>query len=520
MKKALLLLALLPASCWASTYLATTPQEIQSYTDSLEAGDTLLIQEGLYDMNWDIRDRTGNPSEWIVISGTGSSVVIRGTAYDNVIDIYNCRYVELARIDITTSNAGSGIDGIKFRTSSDNIVMVDLHIHDLTGVGISANPAGESFTYLTIRRCHIHDITGVGEGMYLGNHDGLAPVHHCVVEQNWVHDCHPRKGIQLKRGTYLNTVQDNVVYNCDEAGIVLYKTDQFSGADNNVVRRNTIWNTPEGVFAVGQTDVENNVIFGCDYGMNVRNYSGWGMLDLYIRNNTVFDCAVTCLRLDDWNGASGEMVCVNNACYQGSISESAIQAPDGVGPGTVANNRHYGQSQVGGSALGNPPDIEFLNPDPTPGVIDLYPTQNSALIDSGISGYSVPLDDFNSLSRPVGTDWDIGAYEWSQGGNPGWQIEEGFKEWDTGIQDSDMGRPGGVGLSVSVFSGIVRFTGLSPGDELKIYSVAGRLVHHSGRLPGREYNWHTERVPSGLYFSAVVSDADERVGAAKITILR
>ncbi len=431
--RSLFLTSLIANLCFCTTYIASTPGEIQSYTNLLQAGDTLLIMPGTYNLNWNISDRYGVANDWIVIQPYSAGVIINGVNYDNVIDIYNCHYLELRGIEITNSYAGSGIDGIKFRTTSDHILMEDLHIHDLTGVGISANPAGQSFTYLTIRHCHIHNITDVGEGLYLGNHDGLSPVHHCLVEFNWIHDCHPRKGIQFKRGTYLNIIQDNVVYNCDEAGIVLYKTDQTLPGDNNIVRRNVVWNTPEGIFAVGQTNIENNVIFNCDYGINVRNYNGWGMNDLYIRNNTIFHCGVTCLRLDDWNSASGEMVCINNACYQDTITASAIQAPDGIGPGYVAYNRHYGQSQVSGSTLGNHPDLEFINPTPVPGLINLYPKSNATLINNGTSSYGAPDDDFNLLYRPFGTAHDVGAYEWRGLTNPGWQIQEGFKEIPIGI---------------------------------------------------------------------------------------
>lgn len=415
-------------SGYATTYIASTPGEIQNYTNLLQAGDSLLIMPGTYDMNWNISNLYGQSNDWIVIQPYSSGVIINGVNYDNVIDIYNCHFLELTGIEITNSYAGSGIDGIKFRTTSDHILLEDLHIHDLTGVGISANPAGESFTYLTIRHCHIHNITDVGEGMYIGNHDGLSPVHHCLVELNWIHNCHPHKGIQFKRGTYLNIIQDNVVYDCDEAGIVLYKTDQTSASDNNIVRRNVVWNTSEGIFAVGQTNIDNNVIFNCDYGINVRNYSNWGMNDLYIRNNTIYHCNTTCLRLDDWNNATGEMVCINNACYQDTITASAIQAPDGIGPGYVAYNRHYGTSQVSGSTLGNHPNLEFINPNIIPGSIDLYPKSNATLLNNGTSAYGAPFDDFNLLSRPYGTGWDVGAYEWRAINNPGWQIQEGFKE--------------------------------------------------------------------------------------------
>jgi hypothetical protein len=132
------------------------------------------------------------------------------------------------------------------------------------------------------------------------------------------------------------------------------------------------------------------------------------------------------------------MVCVNNACYQESLFESAIQAPHGIGSGVVEHNRHWGTSQVTGSALGNGPYADFVNPGIVPGNLNLYPRDGSALIDSGTSSHGVPDDDYNLSPRPAGGHWDAGAYEWSGSGNPGWQIQEGFKQfsadWDLETQ--------------------------------------------------------------------------------------
>ncbi len=496
--------------CWTTTYIAATAGEIQSYTNLLQAGDTLLVQDGVYNMNWNIQNRSGNANDWIVIETMGDSAVINGVNYDNVIDIYNCHFVELRGFEITNSYSGSGIDGIKFRTTSDHIVMEDLNIHDLTGVGISANPAGESFTYLTIRYCHLHDITDVGEGLYIGNHDGLSPVHHCLVEFNWIHDCHPHKGIQFKRGTYLNVIQDNVVYNCDEAGIVFYRTDQVSATDNNIVRRNVVWNAPEGIFAVGQTDIDNNIIFNCSYGINVRNYGGWGMSDLYIRNNTIYDCPTTCLRLDDWNVATGDMICINNACYQDLISQSAIQAPDGIGPGHVSNNRHYGQSQVGGSTLGNAPNLEFVNPNINPGSVDLYPLSTSTLIDSGTATYNAPDDDFNWRPRPYNARHDIGAYEWSQTANPGWPIQEGFKQVYTGIKEIDRKNIRDAKKSRTVIYGALKIPMLEPGDQCEIRDATGKSIC----VTGQKCN-----LPSGVYFLLIKDNKNKVIGRQKIVLI-
>jgi parallel beta-helix repeat protein len=511
---------LLPALSWAgTTYVASTASEIQTYSNLLNAGDTLLVSDGQYDMNWNIQNRIGTATEWIIIETMGSDAVINGIGYDNVIDVYNCHFIELRGFEITNSYSASGIDGIKFRTNTDHFLMEGLHIHDVTGVGISANPAGESFTYLTVRYCHIHDITGVGEGLYIGNHDGLATVHHCIVEFNWIHDCHPRKGIQFKRGTYLNEISDNVVYNCDEAGIVLYKTDQSSSADNNIIQRNVVWNAPEGIFAVGQTNIDNNVIFDCSYGINVRNYGGWGMEDLFVRNNTIYLCGTTCLRLDDWNNASGQMVASNNACFQDSISRSAIQAPDGIGSGIVSNNRHYGQSQVGGgSTLGKPPSQEFENPSILPGIVDLYPLQTSSFIDSGTSANGAPTDDFNWTSRPSGGEWDVGAYEWSGQGNPGWQIQEDFKEVYTGIPEEEGLRSGQT--DYFLLRPVLFFTCLEPGSRVEVFSISGRCLKRSQPIIGSSYRCSFGGLSSGVYFYRIQGPGEREVQNGKIVLIR
>jgi len=519
MKKLYVLFILIPILSEAVTYLATTASEIQSYTNLLQAGDTLLVQEGSYDLNWNISDRFGTDNDWIVIRAVNDNARINGVNYDNVVDIYNCHYVELWGFEITNAYAGSGIDGIKFRTTSDHVRMEDLRIHDLTGVGISANPAGQSFTFLTIRHCHIHDITDVGEGLYIGNHDGLSPVFHCLVERNWIHDCHPHKGIQFKRGTWMNIIQDNVVYNCDEAGIVLYKTDQAVSDSNNIVRRNAVWNAPEGIFAVGQTDIENNVIFNCGYGINVRNYGGWGMKDLYIRNNTIYYCAATGLCLDDWDIAAADMVCVNNAVYQDSLWMSAIQAPNGIGPGLISHNRHYGQSQVAGSTLGNPPALEFINPGIVPGSVDFYPRPASVLRDSGSSGYGAPSVDFDLFPRPFNGFWDVGAYEWSQNTNPGWIIHEDFKEIPVGVDEAAPAALRNNHGRDYITRGVFELSGLVPGTRIYIFDLSGRRIFDAVIMTGDGGQFRTGRLAAGIYcYQIIPPNADQHITGKIIRI--
>ncbi|MEW6103575.1 MAG: right-handed parallel beta-helix repeat-containing protein [bacterium] len=424
----------LPAASIAATYTATTINEIRSYTNMLTAGDTLLIQSGTYNFTscWSISNKKGTDSAWITIAPTGGIVKITGSFADNMINIYNSGFLHIKGLEITNTSSVSGIDGIKIQSTSDHITLEDLHLHDLTGNGISCNLNGVELSYLVVRHCHIHHIRDY-EGIYLGKHEGGTPIHDSMVEFNWIHDCTSAdrgRGIQFKRGTYRNIIQDNVVYNCRGGGIVLYKTDRALASDNNIVWRNVIWNSPgEGIFAVGQTNIENNIVFNCNYGINTGGgYTGWGMNDLYIRNNTVYYATTTCLRLDARSNKS-PLVCINNACYQNSLSATAIHTPYGIGSWTLFNNRHYGACSVSGSTPGNPPVDEFINPCLTSGIVNLYPKINASLRDTGTANYNAPIDDFNCSSRPFGEFWDVGAYEWSQNTNPGWQLQEGFKEY-------------------------------------------------------------------------------------------
>ncbi|MFH2007840.1 MAG: choice-of-anchor Q domain-containing protein [bacterium] len=57
--------------------------------------------------------------------------------------------------------------------------------------------------------------------------------------------------------------------------------------------------------------------------------------------------------------------------------------------------------------------------------LDAWPSDTSPLIDSGDPGLGVTMD-FNWSTRDSAPD--IGAYEWQAAGNPGWDVEPGFRE--------------------------------------------------------------------------------------------
>ena len=65
---ALIITIVLSLSISAAIYTATTPSEITSFTNMLDAGDTLQVETGVYDMStWRIQNRHGSDTAWIRI---------------------------------------------------------------------------------------------------------------------------------------------------------------------------------------------------------------------------------------------------------------------------------------------------------------------------------------------------------------------------------------------------------------------------------------------------------------------
>jgi len=514
----LLIIVSLAKSVEGVTYIATNPQEIQNYTNLLQAGDTLLVQAGAYNMSsWYIQNRVGVANDWIVITTLGGNVIITGTALQNIVNMNNCSFLKFGGFELTCTGQYDGIDGVKFNagTKSNHIIIHDCYIRDITGVGL--NSKADTASFIELRHNHIFN---AAEGMYLGSHDGVCIVINSIVDNNWVHNTNVSygDGIQIKRSSYNNIIQDNVVYNINDGGIVLYKTDKPDTGYNNIVRRNVIWRANEGIFAVGGVDIENNVVFDCPYGINTRNYSSWGMENLCIFNNTSYHCSVTCMRCDDWNIATDVMRFINNAAYRDSLNQSAFQAPEGIGNATVMNNYYYGTSELPNATLGNQPQNEFLNATVVPGVVNLYARSTSALINSGTGNYGAPLDDFNLLSRPFGSNWDVGAYEWSQNTNPGWQIQEGFKQINIGVSET---KPIEVNANYvyCLIGGKIIFKNLCPTVTIKIYNVSGKLVHNSGSIFKNYYEWKTIDIPCGIYYYTLESPGRNSL-QGKIIVVR
>jgi len=188
-----------------------------------------------------------------------------------------------------------------------------------------------------------------------------------------------------------------------------------------------VWNCGgEGVYAVSDTTVSNNIIFNSPTGFGGYGHSQVSAMEnVTVVNNTIYNCDEGLyLR---WGGSN--MVLANNAVY--SPGKTAVNSSWGIN-GSIRSNYVEGNIDVpidndkflsGGSY-----SSAFVNASNH----DFWPKTGSVLMGQGYTSLT-PSTDFNSSTRT--SPYDVGAYE-TEGlsANPGWRIVPGFKS--TGSQDS------------------------------------------------------------------------------------
>lgn len=165
------------------------PTNYLALLDSLQPGDTLALEAGIYNDLGDVSgipiiNMNGQPGLPIIITGpsTGPRAILQGRSSHNTIRLSNASYIEIKNLEIDGQNLGA--DGVNAQGITHHITLDNLYIHgvgdDQQTVGISTKGPAWSWA---IKNCII---TGAGTGMYLGDSSGNAPFVAGVVEYNLV----------------------------------------------------------------------------------------------------------------------------------------------------------------------------------------------------------------------------------------------------------------------------------------------------------------------------------------------
>jgi fibronectin type 3 domain-containing protein len=381
-------------SCTAARNLSTAKRTITAGMTCLASGDTLEVKGGTYNENLVINVPSGTASAYTTIrAATGEAVWLRPTIYYSSTDPYHRtirmhsggqHHIKIERINVDLT--GLPVDGVHSTegvhtqgVSNSNTPTHHLIYEGIEIKGSRGDASHIRMTYGTIfRNMHIHDV------------------------RPSVADTSPASNIYFQSntsGTEGNIVENSILgsNNDNEGGLGI----SMIGANDPIVRNTLITGNAGNaciVFREGTANAlfYNNICAKTNSGIVILSTSS----NVKVYNNTIHGLTNTgnngiwgsCLRSSGTTALSSNQAALvkNNICWQTQ------------GPTTfhVAGN------------LYTDPQFVSINSD------DYHLESTSPAINAGITLAEVTTD-FDSVSRPQGSAYDMGAYEYCSGGSCG-----------------------------------------------------------------------------------------------------
>jgi len=442
-----LLLAVLPSAS-AGTFELTPGSDLQGIFDTIAPGDEVILADGTYSLTTTLylQEKRASEAQPILIrAADGAEPVLQfgpdfasGEYAGRILQVEGSSGIEFRGITIQGDSSASTGDqtwgGVRVDSSSD-IWFVDCAITEIAGTAmyLSGDNSGVVIDHTEISRAY------TGHGVYVGCSDASCLTSGLVIQNSLIHDLlgEDVQAITLNHGTSGSLMLDNVIYNITSRGVYLGSTE---GGDPNVLEGNAIWNMGRlGVNIQGTATVRNNIIFNTGAsGIVTRDPERSTFTDVIITYNTVVDNDEWAADLEGWQEGAGHVLANNALCnpmsygvYMAKIAPEGTDPADLPTPGTVSTNYVCGlvdglDEELGEVvAAGGYADFENVE------LWDFYPVRESLLVDAADpSGEFYPPEvDFNGVARE-GDKPDVGAYEWDGDGNPGWAIQEDFKDFE------------------------------------------------------------------------------------------
>ena len=182
----LLVLCLLPGAVLAKTINAS-PVNYRQQLKTLQPGDTLLLQAGVYHQGLPVHHLLGTADQIITIraADAGQPPVFVASRGRNTISILDSAYVTIAGLEL--DGRGLPVDGVKAEGHAH-------WAHHITLEGLVIRGHGNNQQTVAIStKCPTWDwvirdniIDGAGTGMYLGNSDGSDAFVGGLIEHNLI----------------------------------------------------------------------------------------------------------------------------------------------------------------------------------------------------------------------------------------------------------------------------------------------------------------------------------------------
>ena len=440
---------------------STSPWATPGYASKqLAAGDTLIIRGGTYIMDTYYEDMitpevSGTSSAWITIKGEeGNRPIIAGrNSLLAAIEIGGRSYIKIENLeiksDIDTPYTGGfrgGIEaggsgggsvssieiknveihhveeaGINFAGNINNVTVENVHIHHTGGPSISAPPAegGSGWVNVSISGC-ILEYAGLfsngqevpsnwdrPDGLGFEDSEGPVEIKNTISRYNY------GDGLDSKaKNTYIHNC---IVANNYGDGVKLWGSG--SKVENTLIYGTGYPRpsdtTPWALLVIdtddpnARIDIINCTLFDDDrrpahYAMTIQyDYcSGQNQnpITVVMKNNIIAGLHRVFIR------NCVNLIAENNLFYNRTDPEGVQVVIDGVSTYTSNNISSLGPGNIYGDPL-------FIRPEWGPNG-DFHLQSGSPAIDNGSSS-NAPSIDLEYNSRPLGSSFDIGAYEYT-----------------------------------------------------------------------------------------------------------
>ncbi len=291
---------------------------------------------------------------------------------------------------IAMSNFG-GSNGIL-----ENVEIINCSIHDIGRDAIVLYPSDDPNSRIgniTVRGCEVYNTgqdPGYGEG-------------HGIAVKGWV---------------YNSTIENNYIHNVNSSAVFI------SGPENSGSQR-----------SADNVHIRNNILTTQDNNGIIRLYKT-GAKDIKIYGNLIYDNSITGGLSLGGNSGTLNLLVYNNTFYNTfvdlgghSSNVSAFEFKNNIiqYSSSQLRNANTLTSQSNNLLVSSNPGFKDPNNKPTGFMgtygVDLRPNTDglslnagSSAIDGGATLASAYNGSINSVSRPQGSAWDVGAYEFNAAG--------------------------------------------------------------------------------------------------------
>ena len=396
---------------------------IQKAANTAVAGNTVYVMEGTYKERVNVKN-SGSSGKWITFAAyPGHKVTIDGNgvpvgAWQGLFYISGKSYIKISGFRVINS-AFMGFTVVKSDLAKSSNIIIEknyventassgIYVSDSNNIIIDGNEINRAQTMNGLSQ-------QTAETLTLVNVDAFE------VKNNYIHDsC--MENIIAKSGSSNGNIYNNRVQGNNICGLWGIYVDAWGGNSHDVnIFNNVVYNgerassngigvAVENGGSLNKIKIYNNVIYNRGgSGITIAWYSNGPISDVTIIGNTIYGNGKVSTSAGGIDIGKGSNIVVRNNIVS---QNNKYQIRNTVGSTTIDHNlidgyRSYSSETRGTDSIEASP--QFVN---LAGA-NFHLKSTSPAIDKG-SSISAPKVDFDGNSRPKGTGYDIGAFEYVQ----------------------------------------------------------------------------------------------------------